>query len=433
MTIYLRYIYLIGLAYILAIQPAVAQKRKAKPVKTTAPDSVTLARQADAIASAINTYQFTEAERLLQAGLTQAQRHKLPTTHLETQLGIVRRGQTMLQATAQVLVIDSFVVDRQATLQAIKLSQHSGRILTIEQLQSIVPTQVGPSTAIERGGYSNEFGDRLIFPKLNPSSGTLQLAQSDFVGGQWQEAHFLQGLPHDGYQHNYPFLMADGITIYYSAQGDESLGGYDIFVSRYNRESKQFLLPENIGMPFNSPANDYLYAIDEVNNLGWFVSDRYQPIDKVCVYVFAPITQRALIADAMTDADSLRIYASLQSIAYTQSDMNAVLQGKQRLATLQHSTQHSATNSRSSFTFIINDTQTYTSLSQFRSPQARQQVQVWLRNAEELKSLHKQLEVLYKSPGNSRERILQTEAKVLELSRQQHQLSQSIRALELAS
>lgn len=41
-------------------------------------------------------------------------------------------------------------------------------------------------------------------------------------------------------------------------------------------------------MPFNSPANDYMYAIDEFNNIGWFASDRYQPDNKVCIYVFVP-------------------------------------------------------------------------------------------------------------------------------------------------
>ena len=47
-------------------------------------------------------------------------------------------------------------------------------------------------------------------------------------------------------------------------------------------------MPENVGMPFNSPYNDYMYVIDEFNDLGWFASDRYQPEDKVCVYVFVP-------------------------------------------------------------------------------------------------------------------------------------------------
>ena len=81
--------------------------------------------------------------------------------------------------------------------------------------------------------------------------------------------------------------MSDGITLYYASDGEGSLGGYDIFVTRYDSENGNYLRPDNIGMPFNSPANDYMYAIDEFNNIGWFASDRYQLITKsvsMCLY-----------------------------------------------------------------------------------------------------------------------------------------------------
>ena len=85
---------------------------------------------------------------------------------------------------------------------------------------------------------------------------------------------------------NYPFMLSDGITLYYAAVGVESFGGYDIFVTRYDMDEKKFLYPENLGMPFNSPANDYMLAIDEFNQLRWFFSDRNQTENKVCIYIF---------------------------------------------------------------------------------------------------------------------------------------------------
>ena len=36
------------------------------------------------------------------------------------------------------------------------------------------------------------------------------------------------------------------------------MGGYDIFVTRYNSDTDNYLNPENVGMPFNSPFNDYM-------------------------------------------------------------------------------------------------------------------------------------------------------------------------------
>ena len=67
---------------------------------------------------------------------------------------------------------------------------------------------------------------------------------------------------------NYPFVLSDGATIYYSSKGNGSIGGYDLFVTRYNINSDTYLAPEQLGMPFNSPYNDYMMVFDEVKGLG---------------------------------------------------------------------------------------------------------------------------------------------------------------------
>lgn len=95
-------------------------------------------------------------------------------------------------------------------------------------------------------------------------------------------------------QCNYPFELSDGITLYFASTGGKSIGGYDIFMTRYNTESGTYTEPRSVGMPFNSPANDYLLVIDDVNNHGWFATDRRQHRDSVVIYQFIPDTQQAL-------------------------------------------------------------------------------------------------------------------------------------------
>ena len=51
--------------------------------------------------------------------------------------------------------------------------------------------------------------------------------------------------------------------------------------------------PLNVGMPYNSPYNDFMLAIDEENGVGWWATDRHTPsngIDEwnVTIYVFIP-------------------------------------------------------------------------------------------------------------------------------------------------
>ena len=66
------------------------------------------------------------------------------------------------------------------------------------------------------------------------------------------------GLEEVGTDLNYPSMNSDGITLYFAAKGEASLGGYDIFITRYDAEDGSYLKPDNMGLPFNSPFNEYM-------------------------------------------------------------------------------------------------------------------------------------------------------------------------------
>lgn len=163
--------------------------------------------------------------------------------------------------------------------------------------------------------------------------------------------------------------MSDGITLYYASRGAESLGGYDIFVTRYNTNTDTYLRPENIGMPFNSPANDYMYVVDEYANLGWFASDRHQPEGRVCIYVFIPNLSKQVYSYEQTDHERLRSLAALHALRDTWIDSNLVSQAHARLADMSHA-QLAPDAPRPDFTFIMNDQYTYHTEADFRSSQA---------------------------------------------------------------
>jgi hypothetical protein len=177
--------------------------------------------------------------------------------------------------------------------------------------------------------YTNELGDRRMIAMPADGDGETWIATSDWIDGEWQKPVRAKGV--DGTDANYPFLMPDGVTLYYSERGSKSIGGYDIYVTRYDAESGAFLRPENIGMPFTSESNDFFYAIDEVNHLGYFVTDRRQPYGKVCIYVFIPPTTRRSYDPDAYSAQDLRSLASIRCIADTWTNRNQVSQAKERL------------------------------------------------------------------------------------------------------
>lgn len=320
-------------------------------------------------------YRFDDAEACLESHISLLQKQKkMDTQATEVLLDNCRRASRMLRATEKIAVIDSFVVDKHEFLSAYKLSKESGTISLDNQ---------GTGTS-----YENELGDKMIFAKSSDDGETHLYSKIKLIN-KWSDNEQLRGLNNAGHNQNYPFLSSDGITLYFAAQGDESLGGYDIFVTRYDSDSNSYLRPDNIGMPFNSTYNDYMYAIDDLNNLGWFASDRYQPAGKVCVYVFVPNESKEVYDYENTDDTTVKNAATLHSIRSTWTDADKVRLAKQRLAQVMYATD--SKKSKNDFEFIIDDNVVYTSLNDFRSKEAKSLFQSLIQKQKDLSTLEEAL------------------------------------------
>jgi hypothetical protein len=334
----------------------------------------------------LEDYRFTEAARLLERDLQQAARTAQPTTQLEERLRRARLGADMLRGTEKVTFVDSVVVPKKNFLRAYRLSRSQG---TLAPLAELIPAWA--QRASGEVAYRNEWGDRVLFAAPD-SAGRRKLFATDRLGNTWSTPTLLKGLCADDDVADYPFLMPDGVTLYFAAQGEESLGGYDIFVTRYNRDSGTFLRAENVGMPFNSPANDYLMAIDEATGVGWFVSDRRRSADSVCVYTFLPSASRDVYELSSDNEALVRRRARLSSVAESQEGAGeAVAAARQRLAALAAS---GGTSAASVSRYVISDNTVYTSLSQFRSAEARRCAAQADSRRQQWEALQQQLEPL---------------------------------------
>lgn len=322
----------------------------------------------------IQEYKFDEAETQLDKDIKQMQRKRQSTIEAEELKLKIARMRSMMQATERIVVIDSFVVDKKDFLSAMKISHESGSIKWFKDFFG-KPDEYGCTV------YLSELGNKIYYSMPN-KDGDLRLYTSDLLGGKWSRATALKGLETDSVQ-NYPFMLSDGVTLYYGARNEEGLGGYDIYVTRYDADSKEFLKPENLGMPFNSPANDYMYAIDEINNLGWFVSDRRQPENKVCVYVFLPNALRHVYDAYAYDTETLTRLARLMSISDTWESPEVLKEGKERLEAAMN--EKVTLEKPKDFDFVINDDLTYTLVAEFQSLEAQKQASWWKEGQADLK------------------------------------------------
>ncbi|MBQ9667752.1 MAG: hypothetical protein IJV45_03255 [Prevotella sp.] len=210
----------------------------------------------------------------------------------------------MLEATQKVVFIDSMVVSRSDFMSHIPLSPDCGRLAMTDGL----------------GQFTNELGDKRLEAVLD-SKKVPHIAVRDMMGFSWGDPVRVKGLGDD--DSNFPYLMPDGTTLYFAQKGENSIGGYDLFVTRYDAENGHFLRPENLGMPFASEADDLFYAIDEQNRLGYFITTRRQPEGKACIYVFIPNESRqTYVTEAYTD-EQMRSLAAIGRIADTWPKGNA--------------------------------------------------------------------------------------------------------------
>lgn len=83
-----------------------------------------------------------------------------------------------------------------------------------------------------------------------------------------------------------PHLSPCGKILYFSSNGHSGMGGFDLYMSKWNEETGDWDVAQNMGFPFSSTKNDYLYYNTPDGCFTLFSSDReLESSDKVVVYV----------------------------------------------------------------------------------------------------------------------------------------------------
>lgn len=327
---------------------------------------------------------------------------------------------TMLPNTDKLLVVDSMVVDKESFLKHLDLQNENGYV-GIEN---------------DNAWFINALKNKKIYASGDSLSGR-KLILAYNVNSKWEDRRPISELNTLFSDINFPFLMPDATTLFFSAKGHNSIGGFDIYTTRLDVDNGGFYIPDNYGLPYNSTANDYFLAIDERNNLGWLVSDRYQPEDKVCIYIFVPNKNRVKLAQEGFDNNTIKKLAQLNSIQDTWNfgDKQEAMRNLERL----RNQRNIGNKGRESVLFIVNDKIKYTSLNQFKSNKSKQlfakledNKQLVAKQKTELENLRIQYKQANKAKQSSlKQDILFIEKQLMKYQLEQKELEQNIRELEL--
>ena len=318
--------------------------------------------------------------------------------------------ENMLESTQRVFIIDSMVVEKEDFINEIPLPPESGTLTTYDQF-------FGTQGHNDSYVFVNEFGNKAYY-SLNDKDGRSQLFTMDRLGSKWSKAVKLEGIA-GGTSPNYPFMMADGTTFYFAQKGEGSVGGYDIFVTRYDSDTGEFLRPNNIGLPFNSKGNDYFYMESELDSLGWFVTDRNQAEGMVCIYTFVPSKNRTNIDLSEMSETQVKRYANIHNIRDTWPSEEQRNKALKRVEKMKARTASARSHHGDGNAFVINDQRAYSSASEFRSSEARELYNKLLQMRQQAERNAQQLEAWRE---NYTEGDSQKDADILSAEREQETL-----------
>ena len=150
-----------------------------------------------------------------------------------------------------------------------------------------LPNQLDSSSAngLSRALYAPEDAEKIYFSAEDPD-GIRNIYMTELQDTIWTYPSLLNEQLVSPSDEIYPLLSEDGKKLYFSSEGLYGVGGYDIYVSEWSEEAQDWSVPVNLGFPYSSPADDFLFMnTEDDGGHTIFASNRECSADSVWVYV----------------------------------------------------------------------------------------------------------------------------------------------------
>ena len=225
-------------------------------------------------------YKFDEALKNYGSFKNKSTPASLKQYEVDKYIDMCKNGKDLLRYISDLIVLDNKKIKRDNFQYSYELNDYGGKL--------IIKTPEFISKADEKNNASklmfiSDLG-YIYFSRYNKNSGLDIYRAQKNKEGEWGEQENLGNIINSQYDEDYPFIHADGRTLYFSSKGHNTMGGYDIFKSSYDTTTNAWSKPENLDFPTNSPYDDFLFISDANEDFAYFASSRETYKDKVTVY-----------------------------------------------------------------------------------------------------------------------------------------------------
>ncbi|PKP49611.1 MAG: hypothetical protein CVT95_03195 [Bacteroidetes bacterium HGW-Bacteroidetes-12] len=105
---------------------------------------------------------------------------------------------------------------------------------------------------------------------------------SRLPNGEWAMPENLGPIVNTPYNEDAPFIHNDNKTLYFSSQGHQNMGGYDLFKTEFTNNT--WTNPENLGVPINSVRDETNIVLTADGKIGYLASTRENGIGGKDIY-----------------------------------------------------------------------------------------------------------------------------------------------------
>jgi len=147
-------------------------------------------------------------------------------------------------------------------------------------------------SSVRKGGYGNY---------------DIYMAQRD-EKGKWGYVVNLGAGVNTPFDEHIHYVSPDGLTIYFTSRGHNTMGGFDVFKSTYSQATNTWGEAENLGYPINSVGDETSFAPTADNKSFYITSTREGGYGKQDVFLVSPVRAEKNIVS--TSEDNLLAYHS---------------------------------------------------------------------------------------------------------------------------
>ena len=230
-----------------------------------------------------NNYRFAEAQKSYTQYKELAKEKSVVSFDIDRRIEECKNGIALLSHIKLLYVIEKQLVKEETFYKSYNLNSRISKIIAVPiALLTKLDKKKNPPPF---GLYVPE-GNMLYFASYgDKGENGLDIYRSHQIpGGNWSESENLGNQINTKYDDAYPFITADGRTLYFSSKGHNSMGGYDVFKSEFSLSSFSWGECSNLNFPINTPFDDLFFVPDTNGAMAFFSSNRQSLEGKIYVY-----------------------------------------------------------------------------------------------------------------------------------------------------